>query len=66
MASAEETEGPPLLGAMVVTVADTCCCSSELVAAAMEAVWERRWAISSSEELNRRPQKSRPCIQLHM
>lgn len=32
----------------------------------MLAVWERRCDINSSLELNRLPQKSRPCIQEHM
>ena len=32
----------------------------------MLEVWVRRWDMSSSLELNLRPQKSRPCIQEHM
>ena len=29
-------------------------------------MWDLRWDMRSSLELNRRPQNSFPCIQLHM
>ena len=65
----EETGGLWLLLAMVVVsvvaAAENCSCVLLLVGP-IAVVWDLRWAISSSEELKRRPQKSRPCIQLHM
>ena len=47
LGEAEEAAGGELAGSALVVV----------------VVCDRRWVINSSLELNRRPQKSRPCIQ---
>jgi hypothetical protein len=68
-ASAELTGGLFLLLPALAVVVESGAGSALwwlLIAGPMAAVCERRWAINSSEELKRRPQKSRPCIQLHM